>query len=123
MKWLGVAAAAALLLTVPASASEKLSMRVSPSVAFAPSNLVVRAIVSQDAANRAIAVIAESADFYRSSEMQLDGDKAPRTSVFEFRSLPSGSYQVSAVLIGPKGEQRALARAQVDVMTAGPGER
>jgi len=122
MKLLGFLAFGALLLAYPASAADKLTVRVSPTVAFAPANLIVRAVVTQDAGNRAIAIIAESQDFYRRSEMELDGDKAPRTSVFEFRSLPSGSYQVSAVLIGQSGEQRALARAQVDVMSAS-GER
>ena len=122
MKYLGCLAVGALLLAHPATAGEKLTVRVTPTVSFAPANLVVRTIITQDAGNRAIAVVAESVDFYRSSEMELDGDKAPRTSVFEFRSLPSGTYQVSAVLIGPSGEQRALARAEVDVMAAG-GDR
>ncbi len=114
-------AAVLLLLALPAGAGDKLSMKVSPSVAFAPANLVVRAFVLQDADNRAIEVIAESEDFYRSSEIQLDGDKAPRTNVFEFRSLPTGTYQVSAVLIGSQG-QRALVRSQVNVMASGAGE-
>ena|SRR5690349_6356646 len=122
MKFLGILAVGALLLAHPAAAGEKLAVRVTPIVAFAPANLVVRTIITQDASNRAIAVVAESPDFYRSSEMELDGDKAPRTSVFEFKSLPSGTYQVSAVLIGSGGEPRALARAQVDVMAAG-GDR
>lgn len=109
------------LLALPAGAGDKLSMKVSPAVAFAPANLVVRAYVAADADNRAIEVIAESADFYRSSQMELDGDKAPRTNVFEFRSLPTGTYQVSAVLMGAQG-QRALVRSQVNVMASGAGE-
>ncbi len=117
-----VLAAVLLLLALPAGAGDKLAMNVSPSVAFAPANLVVRAYVAADADNRAIEVIAESEDFYRSSEVQLDGDKAPRTNVFEFRSLPTGTYQVSAVLIGSQG-QKALVRSQVNVMSSGAGER
>jgi hypothetical protein len=62
--------------TLPASAGERMIMKVSPAVAFAPANLIVRAYVEADADNRAIAVIAESEDFYRSSEIQLDGDHA-----------------------------------------------
>lgn len=110
------------LLTLPAGAGDKLTMKVSPAIAFAPANLVVRAYVTADPDNRAISVVAESDDFYRSSEVQLDGDKAPRTNVFEFRSLPTGTYQVSAMLIGTNG-QRALVRSQLNVMASGAGDR
>ena len=77
-----------------------MTVKVSPAVAFAPANLIVRTMIEADADNRAIAIVAESADFYRSSEIQLDGDRAARTNTFEFRSLPSGTYQVKAMLIG-----------------------
>ena len=113
--------AVVLLLALPAGAGDKLSMKVSPAIAFAPANLVVRAYVTADSDNRSIEVIAESPDFYRSSQMQLDGDKAPHTNVFEFRSLPTGTYQVRAVLIGSQG-QRALVRSEVNVMASGAGD-
>ncbi len=71
-------------------------------------HLVVRAYVEANPANRAIAVVAESDDFYRSSEIQLDGERAPRTNRFEFRSLPSGTYHVKAMLIGAARSMRAV---------------
>jgi len=108
--------------TLPAGAGEKLTLKVSPAVAFAPANLIVRAMVEVDAHNRAIAIIAESDNFYRSSEIQLDGDRAPRTSTFEFRSLPSGTYEVRAMLIGEGGEQRAAMRQAVNVIAGGSGQ-
>ena len=108
--------------TLPAGAGEKLTLKVSPAVAFAPANLVVRAMVEADAHNRAIAIIAESENFYRSSEIQLDGDRAPRTSTFEFRSLPSGTYEVRAILIGADGEQRAANRQAINVISGASGQ-
>ena len=60
-------------------------------------------MIEADQDNRAVEIIAESADFYRSSEIQLEGDKAPRTTNFEFRSLPPGTYEVRALLIGTGG--------------------
>jgi hypothetical protein len=107
--------------THPAGAGERMLIKVTPAVAFAPANLVVRAVVEADADNRAIAVIAESEDFYRSSEIQLDGDHAPRTNTFEFRSLPPGSYSVKAVLMGRGSEPRVTLRQQVSVMASGAG--
>jgi hypothetical protein len=105
-----------------AGAGERISMKVSPAVAFAPANLVVRAMIEADADNRAIEIIAESADFYRSSQIQLEGDKAPRTNQFEFRSLPSGTYEVRALLIGAGGQQRAYVRQQVNVIASGAAD-
>jgi hypothetical protein len=106
----------AIAATTVGAANESLSMRVSPATAFAPANLVIRTRVEPDAANRAIEVIADGGDFLRSSMMQLEGDHAPKTSVFEFRSVPPGEYQVTASLIGADGKRRAMARAHVNVI-------
>jgi hypothetical protein len=97
-------------------ASDRLSMRVSPAVAFAPANLVVRTLIEADAANRAIEIVAESPAFYRSSEIQLDGEHAPRTTMFEFRSLPSGNYSVRAVLKGQGGHELVTVERKVNVV-------
>jgi len=110
-----------LTATLPLGAGERITMRVSPAVAFAPANLIVRAMIEADDQNRAIQIIAESDDFYRSSEVQLEGDKAPRTSMLEFRNLPPGTYEVRALLLGADGRQRAYARQQVNVIASGAG--
>ena len=110
-----------LTTTLPIGAGERITMRVSPAVAFAPANLIVRAMIEADDQNRSVQIVAESADFYRSSEVQLEGDKAPRTSMLEFRNLPPGSYEVRALLFGADGRQRAYARQQVNVIVSGAG--
>src|SRR5207237_6937969 len=89
-----------LLAALPVEAGERLTIRVSPAMSFAPAHLVVRAAIETDKDNRSLEVIAASSDFYRSSEVTLEGQDAPRVSVFEFRSLPSGEYEVRAVLSG-----------------------
>ena len=106
------------LLTSPlvTGAGERLTMRVSPTVAFAPAYLVVQTQVEANAKNRSIEIIAESGDFYRSSEIQLDGENAPRTTRFEFRGLPGGQYTVAAVLKGANSEPLALTRRDVNVV-------
>jgi hypothetical protein len=110
-----------LTTTLPIGAGERITVRVSPAVAFAPANLIVRAMIEADEQNRAVQIIAESEDFYRSSEIQLEGDRAPRTSTFEFRSLPPGTYEVRALLLGAGGQHRAFARQQVNVIASGTG--
>ena len=109
--------------TLPIGAGERITMKVSPAVSFAPANLVVRATIEADADNRAVEIVAESPDFYRSSEIQLEGDRAARTTTFEFRSLPPGTYEVRAKLLGVDGQQRAAVRQQVNVIASGQGDR
>ena len=109
--------------TLPLGAGEKMTLKVSPAVAFAPANLIVRAMIIADADNRAVEIVAESPDFYRSSMIQLEGDKAARTNQFEFRSLPPGTYEVRANLVGTNGESRAMIRQHINVIASGAGDR
>jgi hypothetical protein len=104
------------------NARERLSIVVSPRQSFAPASLVVRVRITPDVDNRALEVVAESGDYYRSSRIQLDDDGAPATSLLEFRSLPGGNYDVRAVLIDSTGRQRASAREHVIVIPSG-GDR
>jgi hypothetical protein len=101
------------------AAKESLSIRVSPAVSFAPANLVIRTTIEPDAFNRAVEIVADSADFFRSSTIQLDGERAPKTTTFEFRSLPAGEYHVQASVIGADGRPRAVARSQINVVESG----
>ena len=101
------------------AAKESLSIRVSPAVSFAPANLVIRTTIEPDASNRAVEIVADSADFFRSSAIELDGERAPRTTMFEFRSLPAGEYHVQVSVIGADGRPRAVARSQINVVESG----
>src|SRR5262245_812072 len=108
--WLMLAAAAR------ADVGERLTMAVSPAQSFAPTTLTVRVHVKPDADNRAVEVVAESGDYYRSSRIQLDGNEGPHTIVVEFRSLPGGDYEVRGALVDGSGRARALVRKQVIVI-------
>jgi len=116
-----VLGAIVLLAALPAAAGERLAIWVSPAMSFAPANLVVRAAIEADKDNRAVEVIAESGEFYRSSEISLEGKNAPRINIFEFRSLPSGVYEVRGVLKGNGDQTRAVTREQVRVIASGTG--
>jgi hypothetical protein len=107
--------ACALGLALPSDAGERLDIRLSTIAAFAPANLNVWVTVEADPDNRAIRVIAESPDFYRSSERPIEGVRAGRTNAFEFRNLPSGMYVVSAVLVDCNGHE-FKARRDFEVM-------
>jgi hypothetical protein len=108
-------------MLAPLGAIEPIALKVSPSVSFAPANLIVRAMVEASADNRAVLLEADSESFYRSSEIPLDGDRAPRTNTFEFRNLPKGTYEIKATLLGPGGESRGMVRQQINVIENGSG--
>jgi hypothetical protein len=106
-----------LLSVLPVNGGEQLRMAVSPAQSFAPSNLHVRVRLEPNDHNRRLAVIADSANFYRSSEVQLDGEQAPKTITIEFRGVPGGSYQVSSVVLDQSGRMRASASQDVHVIS------
>ncbi len=112
-----------ILTAAGVGANDKLAIRVSPAVAFAPATLRVQTTIEADEANRSIEIIAESEEFYRSSEMQLDGDAAPRTTYFQFRSLPTGQYSVRAILRGQGGREIAAVERKVNIVEGGAVER
>jgi hypothetical protein len=104
---------------LPTFAGERVSLRVTPAIAFAPANLIVRAIVESNKDNRSLEIIAESPDFYRSSETALDGDHAPRVTMMQFKSMPGGEYRVRAIIKGVSGQQLAMADTQVNIVSEG----
>ena len=113
-----IAAVAAVVLLAPAAnGGERLSLRVTPAVAFAPADLNVRATVESDRANRSMQIEVDSSDFYRSSEIQLDGEHAPRTLTFTFRDVPGGMYDLRATVRDDRGQTIASTHSLVDVVS------
>ena len=113
---------AVIVLTVlPVDGGEPLKLAVTPAQSFAPATVRIRARIEPSDRNRTLTIVADGAEFYRSSEIQLDGDQAPKTVELRFTDVPSGDYEVYAVLTDAFGRQRALVRqpAKVIVMFGG----
>jgi len=66
--------------------------------------LTVRTVIEASPDNRYLEVVAESADYVRSSQVSLNGDRSPRTREWVFNGLPVGRYLVTATLTGERGQ-------------------
>jgi hypothetical protein len=94
----------------PVQGAEMLTIRVSPAVSPAPAVVTVRTLVEAHADNRTLDIIAESRDFYTSTQVTLQGADSPRFNEVHFRSLPEGSYEVTVILMGSRGRRAFVTR-------------
>jgi hypothetical protein len=53
---------------------------------------------------------------WRSSQLPLEGERAPITIMLEFRGLPSGEYRVAAIPIDSSGHRRAVTQRPVSII-------
>src|SRR5262245_61842950 len=93
-----------------------IAMKIAPHISFAPADLRVQLDVTPAARNRSLFVVAESDEFYRSSEIPLDAEGAPRVITVQFRGLPYGEYAVSGEVRDADGQSLATARQDVTVL-------
>ena len=100
-------------------ADEGLKMNISPLQALAPVNLRVSVRVEPHADNRVLTIVADGGDFYRSSEIPLEGDRAPRVFIIEYPSLPGGEYQIKSALVNSMGRERAVVHRTAHVLATG----
>ena len=95
----------ALLLAAPAAAAEApaVSIKVRPTVLFAGGDVRTTVRTPRDPRNRQLRVIVEAADYYASSDVQIDGVDGAATHQFTWKALPGGAYRVEAILLREDG--------------------
>ncbi len=104
------------LAVTPVGAGDRVAVRVSPRMAFAPADLNVLATIEAHPDNRVMEIVAESDDFFRSSEIPLEGEHAAKATFVRFLGLPSGSYVIRVVVRDSLGQRRGVSQAIVDVV-------
>jgi len=65
--------------------------------------------------NRLLRVTIDSSNYFRSSDVQLNGASAARSHFFVWKSLPPGAYEVTAIVLGTDG-RRSERRATFEVL-------
>jgi hypothetical protein len=87
-------------LSVPQSpAKEIVEIKVHGYYFAAPATVPITVAVEPSAKNRLLVVEVDSDDYFRSSGVELDGDKAKRLHSVEFKSLPAGEYTLRAQVL------------------------
>ena len=106
---------AALTVASGDAADSPLRIEVSPRISSAPAVVRIRAIVTPDAANRALHIVVDSGSYYRSSMVPLDGANAAAVTEKTLKNIPGGDYEVTVALVDESGLPRTMDRREVTV--------
>jgi hypothetical protein len=93
-----IAVVSGIIASTTVWAAEPVEVRVSSAFVLEGSTVRVTVRIVPDEDNRFLTIQADSPDYYRSSRIQLSGDHAPLIHTMMLRSLPSGVYEVRAIL-------------------------
>lgn len=119
--------AAALCVFVPmvghgeGPEAEKVTVKIRPLILFAGRDVRTTVRTPRDARNRELRIVVEGADFFASSDVQLDGVDAATTHQFTWKELPGGAYRVDAILLRADGE-RSIVTSCFAVLTSDDGD-
>ena len=100
-----------------ASSDDLLGIHLERTVLTAPGVLRITVAVSRRDVNRSFSVEAESDNYYRRSDVSLEGGTAPRLHTIVYRGVPEGRYIIRVELSGVS-TVLALARQQAVVRGA-----
>jgi len=106
----------AMLSGVSSPAKEIVEIRLRGQFWTAPATVAFIVAVEPGASNRALFVEADGEDFYRSSEVELDGEKEKRLHTIEFKSLPAGDYILRAEV---RSDTKVLGATQQKLLVTG----
>ena len=95
--------------------AEDVTLRLTPRFVSAPGYLRSLIRVLPNAENRLMRVSIDSDAYYRSSEIQLDGDSAPTSHWVDFKAVPAGRYELTVEVIGQTGT-RAMRHLDFQVL-------
>ena len=107
--------AAAPAKTTVARAEPTLQLRLTKKYTFSPGYVRGLIRVSPHPDNRLLRVTLDSPDFYRSSDIELDGADAATSHFLDWASLPAGHYDIVVTVFGPDGP-RGQSTDQLEVV-------
>jgi len=82
-----------------------ITVRVTPAFGIEGSPVQAMVRVAPNAENRLLRITVDSENYFRSSDVELDGDNAAITHYLSMSSLPAGEYAFLAVVYGANRER------------------
>jgi hypothetical protein len=96
-----------VLVAPIAHGADAITVKITPRVCLEGENVRVTVRVDPDPDNRMLLIEVDAVSFFRSSKIQLNGDRAPSLHTLFLRSPPSGTYVVRATLTHTDGITRS----------------
>jgi hypothetical protein len=96
--------------------ADELTLRMTPRFVSAPGYLRSLIRVAPNAENRLLRVEIDSAGYYRSSDIQLDGALAPMSHFMDWKNVPAGKYDLIVTVMGPSGDTRLMRQLNFQVL-------
>ena len=98
-RWILLIAAAGILTgATPTTGGETISITVRPAVTGYRGTVRLKVVVERNDKNRSLRWEIDGAEYYRSSQRELDGAGAARIHEFLLRDLPAGEFEVRAIV-------------------------
>ncbi len=94
--WTFAAAVILTTLVTPGNAAQVVEIRLRGHYFSAPATVVVNVAIEPGADNYKLLIEADSAKFFRSSEIELAGVDDKRIHTVQFKNLPEGEYLLRA---------------------------
>jgi hypothetical protein len=95
---------------------DELSLRLTPRFVSAPGYLRSLIRVTPNADNRVLRVEIDSAGYYRSSDIQLEGASAPMSHFLDWKAVPAGKYDMIVSVLGASGDARLVRTMNFQVL-------
>lgn len=108
-----IVACSAAMLAHPVAlraAQDELTVRLPSFVTDSASLVRAEVRIPRDGDNRLLRITMDSGSFYRSSDVPLDGERAPQTHTIVWHALPPGAYDVTIELVGATRVKRVVRR-------------
>ena len=96
--------------------ADELTLRLTPRFVSAPGYLRSLIRVAPNDANRVLRVEIDSAGYYRSSDIQLDGASAPMSHFVDWKDVPAGKYDLIVSVLGSSGDARVVRQLNFQVL-------
>jgi hypothetical protein len=110
--WRAALVAALVSMVGVVHAEDVVKLHVQP-IVYEKDDLLVQVRLTRNDDNRFMKIVATSAGYYGSSEMQLDGQQTSPLKIVRFRSLPAGWYEVVGAVYDGRYQMRGSARVSV----------